>query len=150
MDLGIEGLRVLVTAGGGGIGAAIARAFRDEGAQVQLCDLDLGLLQEMAAEGFGVSACDVSDRGAVAAMFDEVGRTLGGLDCLVNNAGIGGPTGGVDQIAPEDWDRTLAVNITGQFNCTRLAVPLLRQSENASILNIASAAGRLGFGLRTP
>jgi NAD(P)-dependent dehydrogenase (short-subunit alcohol dehydrogenase family) len=68
----------------------------------------------------------------------------------VNNAGIAGPTGKVDEIAPEDWDRCLAIDITGQFNCTRLAVPHLRKSRNASIVNLSSAAGRLGFPLRAP
>ncbi len=150
MDLGIEGLRVLVTAGAGGIGRAIAEAFLREGARVHVCDLDQDALAAMAAAGFGTSRCDVADRAMVNDLFDDVGQGLGGLDCLVNNAGIGGPTGRVDAIDPADWDRTLAVNITGQFNCVRRAVPLLVQSDNASILNVASAAGRLGFGLRTP
>ena len=83
-------------------------------------------------------------------LFAEALKALGGLDVLVNNAGIAGPTGKVEEIKPEDWDRCLAINITGQFNCARLAVPHLRQSKNASIVNLSSAAGRLGFPLRTP
>ena len=96
------------------------------------------------------SVCDVSDRKQVAKLFREALAALKGLDVLVNNAGIAGPTGKVDEIAPEDWDRCLAIDITGQFNCTRLAVPHLRKSKNASIVNLSSAAGRLGFPLRTP
>lgn len=150
MDLGMEGLRVVVTAGAGGIGAAIARAFRAEGARVLVCDVDEAALARMKDEGFDTAPCDVSDRASVAAFFAQVAEVLGGLDCLVNNAGIGGPTGRVDQIAPEDWDLTMQINATGPFNCTRLAVPMLMDSDNASIVNISSAAGRMGFGLRTP
>ena len=96
------------------------------------------------------SVCDVADRSHVAAMFEGALQSLGGLDVLVNNAGIAGPTAKCEDVAPEDWERTLAVNITGQFNCARLAIPHLRQSENASIVNLSSAAGRFGFPLRTP
>jgi NAD(P)-dependent dehydrogenase (short-subunit alcohol dehydrogenase family) len=92
----------------------------------------------------------VSNRASVQKVFDEVVRALGGLDVLVNNAGIAGPTSKVEEMNPEDWDRCLDVCLTGQFNCTRLAVPLLRDSGNASIVNVSSAAGRLGFAMRTP
>jgi NAD(P)-dependent dehydrogenase (short-subunit alcohol dehydrogenase family) len=152
MDLMIDGLRVLVTAGANGIGLAIAEAFAEEGAWVHVCDMDRQALEALAARrpDIGSSFCDVSDRDSVAGLFRDISDRLGGLDCLVNNAGIAGPTARVDQIDPDDWERTLAVNITGQFNCARLAVPHLARSGNASIVNLSSAAGRLGFGLRTP
>jgi NAD(P)-dependent dehydrogenase (short-subunit alcohol dehydrogenase family) len=146
------GLRVVVTAGASGIGAVIAAAFLEAGAKVLICDIDSAALARFAAGHAGVLTTpdDVSDPAAVEALMGEARRGLGGLDVLVNNAGIAGPTGKVDEIAPEDWDRCLAVDITGQFNCTRLAVPLLRKSKNPSIVNLSSAAGRLGFPLRTP
>src|SRR5690606_20862927 len=72
------------------------------------------------------------------------------LDCLVNNAGIAGPTGPVYEIHPEDWDRCIDVTLTSQFNCTRLAVEHLKQSQNASIINLSSAAGKFGFPNRSP
>lgn len=152
MELGIDGLKVLVTAGASGIGLEIARAFHGEGARVHVCDLDEAGLREVAGalEGVGTSVADVADRRSVAALFGEVEAGLGGLDALINNAGIAGPTGRVEEIAPEEWDRTLEVNVTGQFNCARLAVPLLKKSGNASIVNLASLAGRLGFPMRSP
>ena len=152
MNLGIKGLRVLVTAGAGGIGLEIARAFVAEGARVHICDVDAKALHALAKSDPKItgSKADVSERKQVAKLFKEALAVLQGLDVLVNNAGIAGPTGKVDEIAPEDWDRTLAIDITGQFNCTRLAVPHLRKSRNASIVNLSSAAGRLGFPLRTP
>ena len=144
MDLDIKGLRVLVTAGANGIGRAIARRFAGEGAKVHACDVDEIALSELAASDPAITStpCDVSSRAAVQKLFAEAVAKLGGLDVLVNNAGIAGPTGRVEAIRPEDWDRCLAVNITGQFNCARLAVPYLRKSRNPSIVNLSSAAGR--------
>jgi NAD(P)-dependent dehydrogenase (short-subunit alcohol dehydrogenase family) len=152
MDMGMKDLRVLVTAGAAGIGRSIALAFQSEGAKVHICDVDAKALATFTAANPGISAshADVSDRGQVARLFEEALQALGGLDVLINNAGIAGPTGAVDEIAPEDWDRCLAINITGQFNCARLAVPHLKKSHNASIINMSSSAGRLGFALRTP
>jgi len=152
MDLDIKGLRVLVTAGAGGIGLAIARRFAAEGARVHTCDVDEVALSAIAASDPAVSTtpCDVSDRSAVQRLFAEALAKLGGLDVLVNNAGVAGPTAKIDEMNPEDWDRCLEICLTGQFNCTRLAVPHLRKSKNASIVNISSAAGRLGFAMRTP
>jgi NAD(P)-dependent dehydrogenase (short-subunit alcohol dehydrogenase family) len=152
MNLEINGLRVLVTAGANGIGLAIADAFLAEGARVHICDVDTHALAELktANPARTATVCDVSDRAAVANLFQEATATLGGLDVLVNNAGIAGPTAKVDEMNPEDWDRCLDICLTGQFNCARLAIPLLRQSSNASIVNIASVAGRVGFAMRAP
>lgn len=152
MDLGIEGLRVLVTAGAAGIGREIARAFREEGANVHICDIDEDALAAARKDDPSITqtVCDVADREAVARLFSDALDALGGLDCLVNNAGIAGPTEAVDVMAPEEWERCLAVCLTSQFNTVRLAVPHLKKSSNASIANLSSAAGRLGFALRTP
>lgn len=152
MDLDIRGLRILVTAGGNGIGLAIARAFAEEGARVHVCDVDEAALAALKDSDPKVTStcCDVSDRSQVAQLFEEALAALGGLDVLVNNAGIAGPTARVEDVDPHEWERTLAINITGMFNCVRLAVGPLAESTNASIVNLSSIAGRFGFPLRSP
>ena len=152
MDMGLNGARVLITAGAAGIGHEIARSFISEGAKVHVCDVDAAALAALKASDPAVtsSRCDVSDRAAVSTLFDDALKALGGLEVLVNNAGIAGPTGRVEEINPEDWDRCLDICLTSQFNCTRLAIPHLRKSRNASIINLSSAAGKVGFPLRSP
>ena len=152
MDAGIRGLRVLVTAGASGIGLATARAFAREGARVHVCDVDTRALDALGRSdpGLGRSVCDVADPAAVKQLFDTSIASLGGLDALVNNAGIAGPTAPCEDVALADWQRTLAVNLTGQFMCAQRAIPLLKRSANASIANLSSAAGRFGFPNRSP
>ena len=152
MDMDIRGLRVLVTAGAGGIGLEVARAFTREGAKVFVCDVDTVALAALTTADPAIRGviCDVADRAAVARMFAEATTWLGGLDVLVNNAGIAGPTAKVEDVTPEDWDRCIEICLTSQFTCARLAVPFLKQSRNASIINLSSAAGKHGFALRSP
>jgi NAD(P)-dependent dehydrogenase (short-subunit alcohol dehydrogenase family) len=144
--------RVLVTAGADGIGLEITRAFVAAGARVVVCDVQAAALDRVATELTGVAGCvaDVSREDDVARLFAFVDEKLGGLDILVNNAGIAGPTGGVETLSLADWERTLAVNITGQFLCVRQAVPRLRKGRDAAIVNLASAAGHLGMPGRSP
>ena len=149
MDLGIRDLRVLVTAGATGIGLATAEAFLREGARVHVCDIDEAGLAKLRGR-MSTSVCDVADPHAVGRLFDDAQAALGGLDALVNNAGIAGPTAACEDVALADWERTLAINLTGQFICAQRAIPLLKASANPSIANLSSAAGRFGFPNRTP
>ncbi|PMR73277.1 SDR family oxidoreductase [Billgrantia endophytica] len=142
-----QGLRVLVTAGANGIGLAITRAFHEAGARVHVCDIDVEAAGNLP-EGVGFTRADVSREADVEALF-EAASGLGGLDVVVNNAGITGPTGGVDEIEPDAWRQTIDVNLNGQYYVARLAAGLLRDSEGL-LINMASVAGRLGFAYRTP
>jgi NAD(P)-dependent dehydrogenase (short-subunit alcohol dehydrogenase family) len=152
MDINAKDQRVLVTAGGSGIGRVTAETFARNGAHVYVCDVSQEALDELrkANPGVGAMRADVADMGQVSRLFEAAISELGGLDVLVNNAGIAGPTAPVEEVRPEEWDRTLAVNINGMFYCTRLAVPVLRAAGGGSIINLSSSAGRLGFPLRTP
>ncbi|HTS24074.1 MAG TPA: SDR family oxidoreductase [Casimicrobiaceae bacterium] len=152
MDASARGLRVLLTAGAAGIGEAFAKAFADAGARIFICDVDAAALEAFRARrpAIGATVTDVSDPRQVDRLFAEAEAFLGGLDVLINNAGIAGPTAPVEDIAIADWDRTIAVDLNGMFYCTRRAVPLLKAAGGGSIINLSSVAGRLGFPLRTP
>ena len=149
MDTSAKGLRVLVTAGAAGIGLAIARTFRDHGARVHVCDVDDKALAALDQDITKTKA-DVSSLADVDRLFADVQKTLGGLDVLVNNAGIAGPTGKVEDIKVEDWDRCIAIDLSGMFYCTRKAMPLIKAAGGGSIVNLSSAAGRHGFPQRSP
>jgi NAD(P)-dependent dehydrogenase (short-subunit alcohol dehydrogenase family) len=137
----LEGLRALVTGGGSGIGAAIAGRLRHGGAAVVVVDVDPSTSPDVVA--------DVADTAAVDEMFAEVVRRHGGLDVLVNNVGVAGPTAPVDEMDPDAFDQCVRVNLGSMFRCTRRAVPLLRERPG-SIVNISSSAGIFGYPLRSP
>jgi NAD(P)-dependent dehydrogenase (short-subunit alcohol dehydrogenase family) len=155
MNTSAKGLRVLVTAGAAGIGRAIAQIFALNGARVHICDADAKALDASAREQPDISRslADVSQIEDVNRLFADVKHELGGLDVLVNNAGIAGPTAKVEDIQPADWERCIAVDLNGMFYCTRLAMPMLKangRGRGGSIINMSSVAGRLGMGMRTP
>jgi NAD(P)-dependent dehydrogenase (short-subunit alcohol dehydrogenase family) len=149
---GIEGQRVVVTAGASGIGRAISELLIAEGARVQICDVDEEFLADFAAAcpEAGAMRADVAAEADVDRLFDAATERLGGLDALINNAGIAGPTAAIEDIDPADWRRCIDVDLTGQFLCARRAVPMLKATGGGSIVNLSSVAGKIGFAYRTP
>jgi NAD(P)-dependent dehydrogenase (short-subunit alcohol dehydrogenase family) len=142
--------KILVTAGAGGIGREIVRAFAAQGADVCVCDIDAAALDRLAAEipaAFTI-VCDIAQRSDVERLVPAALESLGGLDVLVNNAGIAGPTAPAHEVAPDDWEHVVSVNLTGTFNVTRLAIPHLKRSAAGSIINMSSVAGRYGYANR--
>ncbi len=144
--------RVLVTAGASGIGREIVRAFAAQGAKVFVCDIDAKGLDNLAQEipGLATMVCDLSKRADIEAMVPFGVNAMGGLDVLVNNAGISGPTAPVEEMDPDAWDEVVQLNLTGTFNVTRLAIPHLKKSPSGVIIIMSSMAGRFGYPNRSP
>ncbi|PUE33281.1 SDR family oxidoreductase [Limnohabitans sp. Hippo4] len=144
--------KVLITAGASGIGRAIAQAFVASGAQVHVCDLNTQGLEALRQElpGITTTFCDVGNRPAIERMVAEAVKKLGGLDVLVNNAGIAGPTAPVESMDPVAWEQVMNVNLNGTFNVTRCAIPHLKCSPAGVILIMSSLAGRFGYPNRSP
>jgi NAD(P)-dependent dehydrogenase (short-subunit alcohol dehydrogenase family) len=139
--------RVLVTAGANGIGLAIAKAFAADGARVHIADINADAVAAVTAEFDGITGTvgDVSSDADVTTLMAEVRKSLGGLDVLVNNAGIAGPTARVEEYDPKAWAAVVNVNLNGTFNVTRQAVPMLKESGGGSIITMSSLAGRFGY-----
>ena len=148
----VKGLNVLVTAGANGIGRTIAETFENAGANIHICDISEKGLETCKADhpNWGFTKCDVSKPDEVGNLFNDVAKSLKGLDVLVNNAGIAGPTSAVHEMDVEDWNKTIEINLNGQFYCARHAVPMLKESTNASMICISSVSGRFGYAFRTP
>jgi NAD(P)-dependent dehydrogenase (short-subunit alcohol dehydrogenase family) len=143
----LDGLRVAISAGAGGIGRAMADGFASCGAKVFLCDVDR---EALAASPHPSMLADMESVEGCEGFVDAAVAHLGGLDVLVNNAGIAGPTARVEDVTPEALSRTLKIDLEAMFHCARRAVPALREAGGGSIVNLSSAAGRFGFPLRSP
>jgi NAD(P)-dependent dehydrogenase (short-subunit alcohol dehydrogenase family) len=143
---------VLISGGAAGIGRHIAEAFLDDGAKVHVCDFSATNIKSFLDANPGATAtqADVSDAKSVDRVFADLESLHTGLDILINNAGIAGPTALVEDVAVEEWDGCIAVNLSGAFYMTRRAVPLLKQRGTGSIINIASVAGTFPCPLRSP
>jgi NAD(P)-dependent dehydrogenase (short-subunit alcohol dehydrogenase family) len=148
----LKGKRVIVSAGGNGIGAEMARMFSEAGAKVATFDINDANFAEMIENGH-LSYGEVAD----AAEYDQMERLfknatdhLGGLDILINNAGISGPNALIEDIEPADWEKTIVVDLNNAFYCSKLAIPHIKKNDGGSIINIASSASFFGFPLRSP
>jgi NAD(P)-dependent dehydrogenase (short-subunit alcohol dehydrogenase family) len=149
---GMKGRRVLVTAAATGIGRRVAERFADEGARVHVCDVDAGALKTFGAAHPSITAtlADVAYPSDIDQLFSDLRVGLGGLDILVNNAGISGPTAPVEEMDDGSWRRTLDVNLTGAFLCTKLAVPMIKEAGGGSLVFMSSNAGTMGLPFRGP
>lgn len=138
-----DGLVAIVTGGGSGIGAAVAEALHARGARVAVLDLD----PSGVPDGVRAERADVSDDASVRRAVDSVTADLGGLDILVNNAGIGAQ-GTVSDNDDAEWQRVLDVNVLGMVRASRAALPYLRRSTSAAIVNTCSIAATAGLPQR--
>ena len=144
--------RILLTAGASGIGHAIATRFHAAGARVHVVDVDPAAVEKMNAEhpSIHTSIADVANEAAVARVFESHHEHFGGMEIMINCAGIAGPTALIEQVKFSDWQRCLAVCLDATFLCCRKAIPLMRAAGKGCLINLASTAGWHGFPLRTP
>lgn len=149
---GLAGARVIVTAGGSGIGSVIARRFLDAGASVFICDIDVAAVEAVRGSDprLGATVADVAREADVDRLFAEAQAHLGGLDVLVNNAGVGGPVACIENVALADWQRTIDVDLTGAFLCTRRAAPVFKEQRSGSVIIMSSHYGVFGGPTRAP
>ncbi len=146
------GAVVLVTAGASGIGRCIAETFLGQGGRVHVCDISAASIADFlkANPSATASLADVSVPSQVESLFAELSATYGRLDVLVNNAGVAGPTAAVEDIAIDEWDNTINIDLNGPFYVTRLAVPIMKKTGGGAIINMASTSGLFGTPLRSP
>ena len=147
MQISLEGKRALVTAGGDGMGRTTAITMHELGAEVFTCDIDPRGLATLP-DGITTWECDVSDSSALNAIFDEI--LPGGLDIMINNAGVGGPTKLVEDVTDEEWDHCMSICIDAQFYCARRVAPVFKAQQSGVIINMISGAGIMGFPGRSP
>jgi NAD(P)-dependent dehydrogenase (short-subunit alcohol dehydrogenase family) len=144
--------RVIITAAAAGIGSSIVEAFTRSGAQIELCDVDEAALAAARAK-FPSAVCtrvDLRSVGELDAWLDGAIERLGGVDVLINNAGIKGPTANVEDVTHDEWDECLSICLDSHFACVRRIAPLLKEQGGGVILNMSSMAGMVGYGMRTP
>lgn len=142
--------KVFISAGGSGIGRCIAEAFLKQGDDVFVCDINQQSLQQFKQDypQLQIAYCDLGQMNAIQPMFETAMQALGGLDILVNNTGISGPTVAADELSFEDWTQVLNLNLNSTFMMTKLAIPYLKQSDSGVIINLPSIAGRMGYPFR--
>lgn len=142
----------IVTGGASGIGLDIACALIAEGYDVFVLDNDLQHVDDYNASHplSRARLCDVSEASTVATEVDGVLHAVGRINLLVNNAGISGPMAPIEAVDPSEWQKTIDVGLTGAFNATRSAVPIMQAQSSGAIINIASNAGLMGCPNRSP
>ncbi|MEX6631928.1 SDR family oxidoreductase [Hyphococcus lacteus] len=144
--------RVLVTGAGDSVGRAIAERFFNNGAKVHICDIRGAAVEETLAQNAGMSGSviDVGIRTDVDKLFKDVMNSLTGLTILVNVVGMAGPRAAIEDIDEDEWDKTIAVNLSGMFYCMKRAIPMLKSNGGGSIVNFSTCSTRTGNPYRAP
>ena len=155
MPLSLYNKKIIISAGASGIGWATAKVCLSKGAIVYLCDIDNKSLNKIKKNSqynkkLFTYECDASDENDVSNFFNQVNKKTKKIDALINNVGVAGPTGTIEKLNSEDWERTLKINVISHFYFTKLAIPMLKKNKGGSIINISSGAGIMGFPLRSP
>ena len=155
MPLSLQNKKIIISAGASGIGWATAKVCLSRGAIVYLCDIDTKSLKKIQKHPLNNKRlfsyeCDASDEDEVSNFFNKINKKTKKIDALINNVGIAGPTGTIEKLSSDDWERTLKINVISHFYFTKLAIPMLKNNKGGSIINISSTAGIMGFALRSP
>ena len=151
----LQNKKIIISAGASGIGWATTKVCVAKGASVYLCDIDLKAINKVKKhplynKRIFVSEADASDEIQVMDFFNKIKKKFRNLDALINNVGVAGPTGIIEKLDSNEWENTLHVNVNSHFYFTKQAIPLLKKSNNSSIVNISSTAGIMGYPLRSP
>ena len=155
MPLSLQNKKIVISAGASGIGWATAKVCLSKGAIVYLCDIDIKSLKKIQKHPLNNKKlfsfeCDASDENEVSDFFNKINKKTNRIDALINNVGIAGPTGTIERLSSDDWEKTLKINVISHFYFTKLAIPMLKKNKGGSITNISSGAGIMGFPLRSP
>ena len=155
MNKTLKNKKVIISAGASGIGWATAKICLSRGAFVYLCDVDVKLLNKVKKHPLNNKKlfsyeCDASDEDDVSSFFKQINKKTKKIDALINNVGVAGPTGTMEKLNSEDWEKTLKINVISHFYFNKLAIPMLKKNKRGSIINLSSGAGIMGFPLRSP
>ncbi len=155
MPLSLKSKKIIISAGASGIGWSTAKICLSKGATVYICDIESKYLKKVQKHPLNkkklfVYECDASNENQVSELFKKINKKTKKIDALINNVGIAGPTGSLEKLKSQDWERTIQVDVNSHFYFTKKAIPLIKKSKNGSIINISSTAGILGFPLRSP
>ena len=153
--LNLKNKKIVISAGASGIGWAAAKIFLSKGANVYLCDIDTKNINKIKKHPLNnkrlfIYECNASEEYDVENFFDKIKKKTKKIDALINNVGVAGPTGTIEKLNSEDWEKTLKVNVISHFYFTKLAIPMLKKNKGGSIINVSSGAGIMGFPLRSP